>query len=142
MCKPSVPVWASKLCAAAEPIGRGRIDQTDFPITAYVFAPDEVTLGEFGGSVSTYRDSLTAARSSRSEAFVTADARTPDGNPLTFACRAQSDGSHWCSAAYRWVNGAHLHYAFRSPPASIAERGQQVDATLRDFLAQLQVPGN
>jgi hypothetical protein len=138
ICKPPIPAWAGALCAAAPPVGKGRIDQTDFPINAYVFSPDEVKLGEFLGSVSSYRDSLAAPRPGENKTFVTAEARTPDGNPLTFACRPQSDGSSWCTASYLWVKGAHLHYVFRSPPESIAERGTRVDAALRDFLAQLR----
>jgi hypothetical protein len=138
ICKPSIPAWASTLCAAASPIGQGRIDQTDFPITAYIFSPTEVKRGEFLGSVSSYRDSLAAPRPGENKTFVTAQTRTPDGNPLTFACHAQSDGSNWCTASYLWVNGTHLHYEFRSPPESIAERGTRMDATLRDFLAQFR----
>lgn len=143
VCKPSVPAWAGKLCAAAEPIGPGRIDQTDFPITAYVFAPAEVTLGEFGGSVSTYRDSLGGSRPGRQDTFTTADAQTPDGNPLTFVCTPQSGGTHWCRASYLWSNGAHMHYSFRAPSdGNIAERGKKVDAALNEFLAQFRAAAN
>jgi hypothetical protein len=140
VCKPSIPPWLGTLCAAASPIGRGGIDQTDFPITAYVFSPNEVKLGEFLGSISSYGDSLAGPRPGRNETFVTTEARTSDGNPLTFVCHPQSDGTHWCSASYLWMNGAYLHYVFRSPPDRIAERGKSVDATLRDFLNTLLTP--
>lgn len=140
VCRGPAPGWADKLCAAAEPIGRGRIDETDYPLTAYVFAPEEVTLGEFGGSVSSYRDSLAGSDPRRNVTFVTADAHTPDGNPLTLACRPQSDGSYWCSAAYHLANGTHLHYVFRSPLDEIAARGKRVDTTLSEFLAQFRIP--
>jgi hypothetical protein len=137
-CHPNPPAWASRLCAAAEPIGRGRIDDTDYPITAYVFSPGEVRLGEFGGSFSSYRDSLAGSRPGRNEAFLTTDIRTSDGNPLTFACAAQRDSTHWCSASYLWANGAHVNYVFRSPPDQIADRGRNVDAALRDFMERLR----
>lgn len=140
ICNPNVAGWASELCSAFEPISRGRIDETNYPLTAHVFAPGEVTLGEFGGSVSTYRDSRAASRPGNDVTFVTADVHTPDGSPLTFACRPQSGGSYWCSAAYPWTNGTHLHYVFRSPLDQIAARGQRVDAALREFLAQFRIP--
>jgi hypothetical protein len=140
LCKPEGAGWAANLCAALDPISRGRIDETNYPLTAHVFAPGEVILGEFLGSPSSYRDSLAVSDPARNVRFITAEAYTPDGNPLTFACRPQSDGSYWCSAAYPWVNGTHLHYVFRSPLDQIASRGQRVDTVLREFVAQFRVP--
>ena len=49
------------------------MSDTDFPINAHVYAIDEVRLGEFGGSASTYDDSLAAPDPIRRETFV----RTP-----------------------------------------------------------------
>jgi hypothetical protein len=137
-CLSSPPSWAAALCAAAAPIKRGRIDETDYPITAYVFSPDEVRLGDFLGSKSTYQDSRTR-HLAPNQSFVQADVKTPDGNPLTFLCQPQSNGTHWCSTSYPWAGGANLNYVFRAPAADkIAERGRRIDETLRAFLAGLQ----
>ena len=102
------------------------------------YSLSEVKLGEYSGSDSTYQDSLKPSGAGRAETYVTAEPKTPDGNLLTFACRLQSGGTQWCTTSYPWVNGTHLHYAFRTSDPDIATKGQRIDETLRGFLGQFQ----
>jgi hypothetical protein len=148
---PSAPVgfsphdplpWAAKVCAAIAPAAVLHMDPTDFPLSAFVYSLPEVKLGEFMGSStgSTYRDSQDPPRVGRDDTYTITDIVTAGGDPLTFACRLQSDGTHWCTTSYPWSNGTHLHYAFRTRE-DIAAKGKRVDETTRAFLSQFQAAG-
>jgi hypothetical protein len=71
-------------------------------------------------------------------AFVRSASRTPDGNPLTFACREGSDHKHWCETSYPRRGGIQLAYQFRTDEANIGEKGERVDAALQGFLEKLR----
>lgn len=131
-CAGPVADWAKTYCDAHEAAKRGGDDKLDFPLNIYVFAPDEVILGEFGGARSTYQDSLKAAPQS-GDIYVTSDASSGK-EPLTFRCHQINPG-YWCGAFYPWRDGAHLGYTFQSAREEIAARGSRIDAETRKFLA-------
>lgn len=132
------PPWAVELCAAVAPNTVLTMDPTDFPLNADVFALSEVKLGNFLGSASTYEDSLKHPARGGDSTYTSTDSKTPDSNPLTFACRVQSDGSRFCATSYPWLNGVHLHYTFRTRDEQYAEKGRRIDEALRTFLGQFQ----
>lgn len=132
LCTGSVADWAQTYCDAHEAAKRGGDGKLDFPLDIYVFAPDEVILGEFGGTRSTYQDSLKAAPQSH-YLYITSDV-TSGKEPLTFRCE-QIDAGYWCGAFYPWRNGAHLGYTFQSAREGIAARGSLIDAETHKFLA-------
>jgi hypothetical protein len=134
-----VPGWAVQLCTAMRSAPRRLLDDTDFPLKAYIFSPAEFRLGDFLGMPSTYEVSLGGPRPHRNETFLKTDMATPDGNPLTFACSPQSDGSSWCVASYRWHAGAHLQYVFRTSPQEIEDKGRRINTTLQAFLAPMRM---
>jgi hypothetical protein len=133
--------WAAKVCAAIAPAAVLQMDPTDFPLSAFVYSLSEVKLGEFLGSASTYEDSLKPTVRGRDDTYTITNVATPGGDPLTFACRRQSDGTRWCTSSHPWSNSAHLHYAFRTRDQDIAAKGTRMDETLRAFLGQLQATG-
>jgi len=134
LCSDRVADWAKTYCRAFGAAKRSGEDGIDFPLGIHVFAPDEVTLGEFGGSRSTYLDSLRADLQPREVLFLKADTLTPGGQPLTFECRASGSG-YWCKAGYPWVDGATLNYTFRSERNDIVARGSRIDVEVRKFLS-------
>jgi hypothetical protein len=62
ICTAPVPDWATTYCAADGSANPKLTEQDsfDFPLDIHVFAPEEFALSEFGGSRSTYEDSLHA----------------------------------------------------------------------------------
>ena len=116
------------LCAALPEIRDGRMLESDFPLNARVFAPDEIETRYFGGATrSTYEE---FALKSSQVVFLKTDATTPDGKPLTFACGEGSLG-YVCHVAYPWVGGAYLSYGFHAPASAAIEKGLRVDAVMR-----------
>lgn len=132
LCTGPAADWAKTYCDAHEGAKRGGDDKLDFPLNIYVFAPDEVILGEFEGARSTYQDSLKATPQSR-DIYVTSDASSGK-EPLTFRCHQINPG-YWCGAFYPWRDGAHLGYTFQSAREEIVARGSRIDAQTRKFLA-------
>ena len=124
-------------CAALPAIKRGRIDDTDYPIKAYLFAPNDVVLGEFLGTRSTYDDSMNG-HEIRNEYFHS-QRMTPDGKPLTFACTPQTAG-YYCRAAYAWRDGGHLDLEFRAGRAELVSKGERVEATTRAWFERMRGP--
>jgi len=137
ICAGPVPDAARDYCAADKSARPVNLDGLDFPLRMYVFAPDEVTLGQFGGSRSTYRDSLNARPRPNGPMFIMSETLTPDQHPLTFECSENGDG-YWCKAAYAWRDGAMLQYEFRSGRLDVRTRGSRVDAEARKFLVGLR----
>jgi hypothetical protein len=134
ICTAPVPDWAETYCAADGPPRRMRADEIDFPLDIHVFAPDEVVMGEFGGSRSTYEDSLHPEARPDAPLFIKAEALTPDQHPLTFGCREAGSG-YWCKASYPWRNGATLDYSFHAGRDDTAARGVRIDVEARKFLS-------
>ncbi|MGL9616571.1 hypothetical protein QRQ56_01095 [Bradyrhizobium sp. U531] len=132
LCTGPVADWAKTYCNAHEAAKRGGDDKIDFPLNIYLFAPDEVILGEFGGTRSTYQDSLKATPQS-GDVFVTSDASSGT-EPLTFSCHQINTG-YWCGAFYSWRGGTHLGYTFQSSREEIAARGSRIDAETHKFLS-------
>jgi hypothetical protein len=137
ICAGPVPDIARTYCATDKSARPANIDSLDFPLQIYVFAPDEVTLGHFGGSRSTYEDSLNARPRANGPVFIMAETLAPDEHPLTFECSENGDG-YWCKASYAWNDGAFLQYEFRSGRLDVAARGGRVDAEARKFLSGLR----
>ncbi|WP_354254857.1 hypothetical protein [Bradyrhizobium sp. F1.13.3] len=135
LCTGPVPDWAESYCAAHAAAKHGGDDKLDFPLDIYLFAPDEVILGEFGGTRSTYQDSLKATPQS-GDVYITSDAVSRT-EPLTFRCRSITTG-YWCSTFYPWHDGAHLGYTFQSAREEIASRGSRIDTETRKFLVGLE----
>jgi hypothetical protein len=136
ICSQPAAEWASSYCSAHDAAKRGKEDGIDFPLDIYVFAPDQFELGQFGGSSSTYEDSLKAAPSSNHYRFITSDPSV-SGTSLTFRCHSMGDGD-WCETFYPWQGGANLGYRFRAKSNEIAARGARIDAETRKFLSGLQ----
>lgn len=134
ICTEPVADWAKTFCEAYGSGNSSRKMSVDFPLDTHVFAPDEARLGSFGGSRSTYQDSLHAEVRPREVEFIRADIPTPDGQPLTFECRPSGSG-YWCKAGYPWVEGATLNYTFRSARNDIVARGSRIDVEVRKFLS-------
>ena len=137
-CERVPPGWRQVFCALLPSIRQGRMADTDFPLAAHLFAPDEVAMGEFGSTRSTYEDSLTGRAILRRPIFVRSGELTPDGKPLTFAC-TESGRSYSCGAAYPWLQGAHLDYRFRAAPDAVVEKGLRVDRVTRAAFEALLV---
>jgi hypothetical protein len=97
-----------------------------------------VRLGEFGGSASTYDDSLAAPDPIRRETFVRTNQSTADGKPLTYACTEMTGGIYWCKTSYPWQNGTYINYVFRSGVRDIEEKGLRIDARLHEVLGSLR----
>jgi hypothetical protein len=135
ICAGPIPEWAWTYCSAHEAAKRGKEDDVDFPLDIHVFAPDQVNLGQFGGSRSTYEDSLRAGPQPKGHAFIRSDASAP-GERQTFNCNPNGSG-YWCTTSYPWRDGANLGYAFRSGQDDAAARGARIDAETRKFLAAL-----
>jgi hypothetical protein len=136
-CTGADPDWAKTYCAAAE--NPTEIDRIDFPLKVYIFAPDEVAMGHFGGSRSTYEDSLRAKPPPNGWRFITSDELTPDQHKLTFECLENANG-YGCRASYPWSDGAILSYSFRSGRDDVAARGSRIDAETRKFLSGFKAP--
>jgi len=137
ICAGPVPDVARDYCAADRSARPANLDGLDFPLLMYVFARDEVTLSHFGGSPSTYEDSLNARPQQSGPMFIMSETLTPDQHPLTFACSENGDG-YWCKTAYAWGDGAMLQYEFRSGRLDVPARGRRVDAEARKFLVGLR----
>jgi hypothetical protein len=134
LCTETPPEWARTYCAAYDAVKRGKEDDVDFPLDIHVFAPNQVNLGEFGGSRSTYQDSLHPP-SRPGTVFIKSDALV-SGEPLTFSCMPGGN-EYWCTASYLWRNGAILSYTFRSGRDDVIARGQRIDDETRKFLGGL-----
>lgn len=137
LCASPVPEVARSYCAADKSARATNIHGLDFPLAMYVFAPDEVILGEFGGSRSTYEISLNAKPRPNGPVFIASDTLTPGQHPLTFECLENGDG-YWCKTAYAWSDGAFLQYEFRTSRHDVVARGSRVDAEARKFLFGLR----
>jgi hypothetical protein len=137
ICAGPVPDAAKSYCAAARSARPASIDSLDFPRQIYLFSADEVTLGHFGGSRSTYEESRNAKPRPNGPVFVRSETLAPDRHPLTFECAENGDG-YWCKTAYAWSDGAVLQYEFRSGRLDVAARGGRVDAEARKFVAGLR----
>lgn len=135
ICAGPIPEWARTYCGAHEAATRGEEDEIDFPADIHVFAPDQVNLGEFGGSRSTYEDSLHTASQTGGHVFIRSSASV-SGQPQTFDCHP-NDRGYWCTTSYPWRDGANLGYAFRSGHHNAATRGERIDAETRKFLGAL-----
>jgi hypothetical protein len=135
LCTGPVADWAKTYCDAHEAAKRGGDDKLDFPLNVYVFSPNEVILGGFGGTRSTYEESLKAAPQSH-YFYVTSDV-TNRKEPLTFRCE-QIGAGYWCGAFYPWHDGAYIGYTFQSPREEIAARGSRIDAETHKFLSGLE----
>jgi hypothetical protein len=137
ICTTPVPDWAKTYCTAdgsANPKPTER-DNVDFPLDIKVFSPNEFRLGDFGGSRSTYEDSLPVKPLPYGSVFITSDTlTTPDQHPLTFECR-ESGKDYWCKTSYPWSEGASLYYSFQSGRDEIAARGSRIDVETRKFLS-------
>lgn len=120
----------------------GTTDNTDFPKEAHLFVPSEVTLGEFGGSPSTYDNSLKPPRrnsaSGSVDEFIRSDVLTPDNKPLTFRCGSVSNGRRWCTAAYGLGDGTHIQFSFSAKPEEIVTRGNRVHEGTKLFFLLLE----
>lgn len=137
ICARPVPEVARSYCAADKSARAANIDGLDFPLQMFVFAPDEVILGEFMGSRSTYDVSLKANPPPNGAVFIRSATLTPDQHPLTFECRENRDG-YWCKTAYAWSEGVFIQYEFRSGRPDVAAKGSRVDAEVRKYLAGLR----
>ena len=138
ICGGTVADWAKNYCAASgTPGGIRNEGRVDFPLDIHVFAPDEFILGEFGGSRSTFEDSLHPETGPGARAYITSDVSTPDQHPLTFQCRESGNG-HWCRTSYPWRDGANLQYSFQAGHDDVAETGKRIDIETRKFLSGLQ----
>jgi hypothetical protein len=135
VCAGPIPEWALTYCGAHEAAKRGKEDDFDFPLDINIFAPDQVNLGEFQGSRSTYEDSLQTTPHVVPNVFIRSDLSV-SGQPLTFRCNESGNG-YWCTTSYPWRDGANLGYTFRSRRDDVAARGQRIDAETRKFLAGL-----
>ncbi|SDN25856.1 hypothetical protein [Afipia sp. GAS231] len=135
ICTAPVANWATTYCAA---YGAGRRDDSvEFPTDIHVFAPDEFRLGDFGGSRSTYADSLEPKTWPGAPAYVQCDTLTTDQHPLTFECSGTGN-ERWCKTSYPWKDGANLNYTFRVGYDDAAEKGKRIDAETRKFIAGFQ----
>jgi len=132
------PAWATTLCSEIAEAKRSRTYESALPYSVSVSSSDAAK-AEFGGVASTYEYSLTAPVASSGGIFVRSDSHTPDGNPVTFACRIGKDRKYWCSTSYLWRDGMQLAYEFRTIEANLDEKGERVDAALRGFLEQLLI---
>jgi hypothetical protein len=128
--------WRVVWCPALAALTAGHVNDTDLPLRAHVFAPDEVAMGEFGATASTYADSTKAPAPHDGETYLRADRTTPDGHPLTFACR-KSAQNVYCRASFAWVNGAHMDYAFNAAEGKEIEKGLRIDAVTRSLFDAL-----
>jgi hypothetical protein len=135
----AAPFGDVKSCAAWPAIRSGHIDATDYPLGAHAFSPDEVRMGNFGASRSTYDDSLggTDARA----AYFRSERRTPDGKPLAFACMGETQALY-CRASYGWRDGIHLDFEFHADRAEVVDKGERVDAVTRNLFERMVARGN
>jgi hypothetical protein len=138
LCTDSVADWAKTYCAAYGPAKRAGDDEIRFPLDIHIFAPDEVTMGEFGGSRSTYEEALNARPRPHGPVFFKSAVLTPDQQPLTFECSENGSG-YWCKTSYLWSDGAILQYGFRSGRDDAVARGNRIDVETRKFLSGLKV---
>ena len=138
MCEGQVAPWAGKLCAAVAATDLRQTNTADFPLEAHVFSPDEVILGQFGGSRSTYEDLLAGRAMMSRPIFIKSERLTPDGKPLTFVCM-DSNERYYCRASYPWLSGATLDYTFRAEKENVAERGLRIDDAAQAFVRALMV---
>jgi len=133
-------VMGAHACESLALIQHGKIDETDYPISADVFAPDEIKFGQFGARRSTYEDATNRADTALYPEFFRSSHLLANGTPVTFACRKIKAG-HFCRAAYPWRDGAHLYYTFDASPDDVVAKGLRVDARVRDlFGAMLTTP--
>ena len=130
----AVPDWAKTYCAADGSARPVKYDAIDFPLDIHVFAPNDVMMGEFGGSRSTYDDSLRATPGPNAPVFFKSETLTPDQHPLTFECRENTNG-YWCKTSYPWRDGASLNFSFQSERRDVAATGTRIDAETRKFLS-------
>jgi hypothetical protein len=137
ICSGAVADWAKTYCSAYGAAKGSRDDRIEFPLDIHVFAPDGLVLGEFGGSRSTYEDSLHPKTWPGAPVFISSDASTPDQRPLTFEC-LESGSGHWCKTSYPWKDGANLSYSFQAGRDDVAEKGKRIDVETRTFLAVFQ----
>jgi hypothetical protein len=136
ICAGSIADWAKTYCRAREATKLVKQDEIDFPLNIHVFAADEVRLGDFGGSRSTYDDSQHPPTRPGAPVFISSDAATPSG-PLTFECTENGSG-YWCKSFYAWRDGVTLGYSFQSARENVAARGSRIDNETRKFLSGFQ----
>lgn len=137
ICVGVVADWAGSYCAAYGTAHGIRNDSSiEFPLDIQIFAPDEFVLGEFGGSRSTYEDSLHPRSGPEALTYIGSNTLTPNQQPLTFKCR-ESGSDYWCQASYSWRDGANLEYSFRSGRDEVAAKGARIDVETRKFLVGL-----
>jgi hypothetical protein len=136
LCVTPVAGWATTYCTAHDAAKHTKEDSVDFPLDIHVFAPDEVNMGEFLGSRSTYEDSLSTAPQVGGPVFIKSD-QMVSGQPLTFKCNKNGSG-YWCTTSYPWRDGANLGYAFRSGADEVIARGNRIDIETRKFLSGFQ----
>jgi hypothetical protein len=133
--------WPGLNCDNARPaerdacaIVRAGAAAADLPRQADIYVPDEVQLGEFGGTHSTYDDAQKARLGYR-DSFVEAQTRTADGKPLTFVCHESGDALA-CQTGHPWRNGVHVSYAFRAEKDAVAATGERTERAVQLFLGQ------
>jgi hypothetical protein len=134
----SPPAWATALCPEIAQAKRSRTYESALPYSVSVTSSDAMK-AESGGVASTYEYSLTAPATTGATIFVRSVSHTPDGQPLTFVCRASNDQKHLCKTSYPWRDGIQLTYEFKTDAANLGEKGEYVDAMLHGFLEQILV---
>jgi hypothetical protein len=138
-CSASPAAWETKLCAVSAAARLQRNFESDFPFHVYVISSDEVNADAFANSAMADDPALPPSTSRSGSALVQSESRTPDGSPISFTCREVVGRRHRCDTSYPWRDGMHLVYQFRTDDANLGEKGERVDATLREFLEQFLV---
>jgi hypothetical protein len=134
----SPPAWATALCPEIAKVKQSRTYESVLPYSVSVTTSDAMK-AESGGVASTYEYSLTAPAATSASIFVRSGSHTPDGQPLTFICRAGNDQQRLCKTSYPWRDGMQLTYEFKTNEANLGEKGEHVDAMLQGFLEQIIV---
>lgn len=136
VCAPTPPTWAARLCQGL----KEKPALVEWPSEINIFDPATfLRLGEFGGSRSTYDESLTA-KDLYYAYFVSPTRKTPDGKPFSAKCYAASDGNDYCSTSYPWRDGVFIQYGFHGPRAELDTVSARVEANVERFLSELIDP--
>jgi hypothetical protein len=143
-CADAARLLGPNSCPAFGLIQHGHVRETDFPSIARLFAPSEINMRGRGVTASTANDAANNTTGPfGSYKFFSSNQVTPDGKPLTFACRLNSSvgNEYYCHASYEWHNGAHLDYGYNVPVDHALDKGKRVDATVRSMVDAM-LPAN
>ena len=136
----SLQDWVKPLCDQLyQKERRAQFSTVHVPTEAHLFVADQVRSEKFGAMPSTFAAAKSPVEPDRKLFFVEHPTeRSPDGSPLTAACRPRGYKMYACQVAYSKSDGITVMFEFLSKRAAIANRVTSVNRWFADYIRQFE----